>query len=113
MSNQTQVELPISPHWQGAPAIVDMDKALRWGGWFVAEYRLRNMSKWIGAIFAFGLGNPIMLLLSIGIGIGALIDSSGNATLGSAPSYLVFLAPALLASAAIQAAMDETSFPTM
>ena len=113
MSNQTEVKAPSSYSWQGAPAIVDLKKAMTWGGWFVAEYRLRNMSKWIGAIFAFGLGNPIMLLLSIGIGIGALIDSSGNAALGSAPSYLVFLAPALLASAAIQAAMDETSFPTM
>jgi lipooligosaccharide transport system permease protein len=49
----------------------------------------------------------------VGIGIGALVDanSGGNNPLGV--PYLTFLAPALLATAAIQAAMDETTFPTM
>ncbi|MEY4294193.1 MAG: hypothetical protein RIR29_843, partial [Actinomycetota bacterium] len=99
--------------WQGAAKIVDMKKALTWGPWFVAEYRLRNMSKWLGAIIAFGLGNPVLYLLSVGIGIGALVDQNQGANGVDGVSYLTFLAPALLATSAIQAAMDETSFPTL
>ena len=99
--------------WQGSTKIVDVSQARLWAPWFVAEYRLRNMSKWFGAIVAFGLGNPVLYLLSVGIGIGALVDnvSGGENPLGV--PYLTFLAPALLATAAIQSAMDETTFPTM
>lgn len=99
--------------WQGSAKLVNVQQARLWAPWFVAEYRLRNMSKWLGAIVAFGLGNPVLYLLSVGIGIGALVDanSGGNNPLGV--PYLTFLAPALLATAAIQAAMDETTFPTM
>ena len=99
--------------WQGAAKVVDMKKAITWGPWFVAEYRLRNMSKWLGAIIAFGLGNPVLYLLSVGIGIGALVDQNQGANGVDGVSYLTFLAPALLATSAIQAAMDETSFPTL
>jgi lipooligosaccharide transport system permease protein len=97
--------------WQGAPALVDAEKIKKRGAWYVAEYRILNMSKWLGAIFAFGLGNPILYLASIGIGLGALVDSNTGGVDGV--SYLVFLAPALLASAAIQTTMDEAMFPTM
>lgn len=99
--------------WRGAKEIVNLRKATTWGAWFVAEYRLRNMSKWIGAIIAFGLGNPIMLLLSVGVGIGSLVDNGTSGNPIDGVGYLVFLAPALLASAAIQSAMDETTFPTL
>jgi lipooligosaccharide transport system permease protein len=90
---------------------VDTQRIHRFGAWYVAEYRLLNMRKWIGAILAFGLGNPLMFLASVGIGVGALVDK-GTGGVDGVP-YLTFLAPALLASAAIQAAMDETTFPTL
>lgn len=99
--------------WQGSSKILDVPKARIWAPWYVAEYRLRNMSKWLGAIVAFGLGNPVLYLLSVGIGIGALVDSTSGADNPIGVPYLTFLAPALLATAAIQAAMDETTFPTM
>lgn len=71
------------------------------------------MMKWWGSIAAFGLGNPVLYLFSVGIGIGALVDANGGSNqLGGVP-YLTFLAPALLASAAIQSYQDETSFPIM
>jgi lipooligosaccharide transport system permease protein len=98
--------------WQGATKIVSLRKALTAGPWFVAEYRLRNMSKWWTAILAFGLGNPVLYLLSVGVGIGALVNKTQAHGVDGVP-YLTFLAPALLATSAIQAAMDETSFPTM
>jgi lipooligosaccharide transport system permease protein len=97
--------------WQGAPVLVDAQNVIKRGAWYVAEYRLLNMSKWIGAIVAFGLGNPVLYLASIGIGIGSLIDSNSGGIDGV--PYLVFLAPALLASAAIQTTMDEVMFPTL
>jgi lipooligosaccharide transport system permease protein len=102
-----------NPNWQGAAKLVNMRKALTWGGWFVTEYRLRNMSKWLGAIFAFGLGQPVLFLLSIGVGIGALVDKGSHGHPMDGVGYLVFLAPALLATAAIQGAMDEVTFPTL
>jgi len=94
-------------------AVVDAQRAIRGGSWRVAEYRLRNMMHWWAAIISFGLGNPVLYLVSVGIGIGGLVDkASGGHLLGGVP-YLQFVAPALLASAAIQGVMDEVTFPVM
>ena len=82
------------------------------GALFVAEYRLRNMWKWRGSILAFGLGNPVLYLASVGLGVGMLVDANSPDGVGGVP-YLVFLAPALLATAAIQGGMDEVTFPTL
>ena len=92
---------------------VDDKRAVRFGALRVAEYRFYSMSKWMGAVIAYGLGNPILYLVSVGLGIGALVDAnSGGQGIGGV-SYLMFVAPALLASAAIQGVMDEVTFPTM
>jgi len=99
--------------WQGSSKILDVTRARLLAPWYVAEYRLRNMSKWFAAIIAFGLGNPVLYLLSVGIGIGALVDATTGSANPLGVPYLTFLAPALLATAAIQSAMDETTFPTM
>jgi lipooligosaccharide transport system permease protein len=84
------------------------------GAFYVAEFRYRSMIKWWGAILAYGLGNPVLYLVSVGLGIGALVDAGGNSdeALGGV-GYLEFLAPALLAAAAIQAVLDEVTFPVM
>lgn len=93
--------------------VVDVKKAKRFGALMVAEYRIRSISKWLGATIAYGLGNPVLYLVSIGLGIGALVDAGNpNSALGGV-SYLEFVAPALLASAAIQGVMEEVTFPTM
>ena len=95
------------------PHPVDPQRAIKFGAWRVAEYRFFSMSKWLGAVIAYGFGNPVLYLLSVGIGIGALVDANtGGQALGGV-SYLQFVAPALLASAAIQGVMDEVTFPTM
>ncbi len=92
---------------------VDPKRAVRFGAWRVAEYRFYSMRKWMGSVIAFGLGNPILYLISVGLGIGALVDANtgGGGILGV--PYIQFVAPALLASAAIQGVMDEVTFPTM
>ena len=77
----------------------------------VAEYRYRNMWKWKRAIIVYGLGNPILYLASIGLGVGSLVDAKGGGIDGV--GYLTFLAPALLASASIQGGMDEVTMPVL
>ena len=57
-------------------AAVDPKRAVRFGALRVAEYRFYSMSKWLGAIFAYGLGNPVLYLISVGLGIGALVDAN-------------------------------------
>lgn len=103
----------INKTWQGAAKLVNPATPMRWGAFYVAEFRIRGMLKWAAAIVAFGLGNPVMYLLSIGVGIGAMVNNSqGSHGIDGVP-YLTFLAPALLATAAIQGAMDEVTFPTI
>lgn len=68
------------------------------------------MAKWAGIIFFEAVINPTLYLVSIGIGVGSLIDANKGV---DGVSYLTFLAPALLASAAIQGSSDEVIFPTM
>ena len=100
MKNQT---------WRGASVVVDANKVSRFGALYAAEYRIRNMLKWWQAILAFDIGNPVLFLTSIGIGVGSLVDKH---TAGSGPDgvkYLTFLAPALLATAAIQSTMEEVT----
>lgn len=97
----------------GAIDIVDVKKISRWGAFYVAEYRIRHMRKWWSAILAFGIGSPVLYLTSIGLGIGTLVDSNQGSAGVNGVSYLLFLAPALLAGAAIQSGMDESSFPVL
>jgi lipooligosaccharide transport system permease protein len=99
--------------WQGASRLVKPSQIHRSGAWYVAEYRLRNLSKWWAAVLAFGLGNPILYLASVGLGIGALVNRHGAHATPDHVAYLTFLAPALLATAAIQGTQDEVTFPIM
>jgi lipooligosaccharide transport system permease protein len=85
-------------------------KVSKFGTLHVAEARIRNMAKWAGIIFFAAVINPTLYLVSIGIGVGSLIDANKGV---DGVSYLTFLAPALLASAAIQGSSDEVIFPTM
>jgi lipooligosaccharide transport system permease protein len=82
----------------------------KYGAFYVAESRVRNMAKWTGIILFAAVVNPTLYLVSIGIGVGSLIDANKGV---NGVSYLTFLAPALLASAAIQGSSDEVIFPTM
>lgn len=89
---------------------INIRKVSRFGSFHVAEARIRNMLKWTGIILFAAVVNPTLYLVSIGIGVGSLIDANNGV---NGVSYLTFLAPALLASAAIQASSDEVIFPVM
>ena len=98
---------------QGSLKIVDAAKVAARGAIFVTEARLRSMLKWVWLIIAIAIANPVLYLVSIGLGLGSFIDQNAGNTGVDGVSYLTFLAPALLATAAIQGALDESVFPTL
>ena len=97
----------------GSLRLVDVKKVARAGALSVTEARIRNMLKFLWVIIFEALANPMLYLISVGIGIGSLVDENlGPDGLGGV-NYLTFLAPALLATTAIQGAMDEVVFPSL
>jgi lipooligosaccharide transport system permease protein len=114
MTSTISVEKSVhTSEWQGSLKLVNVARARNFAWLHVAEARIRNMLKWWTSIAAFGLGNPVLYLFSVGIGIGALVDANGGSAQLGGVSYLTFLAPALLASAALQSFQEEMSFPIM
>jgi lipooligosaccharide transport system permease protein len=58
------------------------------------------------------LGAPVLYLLSLGIGLGSVVNSGrGAASLGT--SYLSFIAPALIAATALQVAVMDATYPVL
>ncbi len=98
---------------QGSIQLVNSKKIQAQGAIYVAEARIRVMMKWLWLIIGIAIANPVLYLISVGIGLGSLIDKNVGATGVDGVKYLTFLAPALLAQAAIQGAMEETVFPTI
>jgi lipooligosaccharide transport system permease protein len=98
---------------QGSLKIVDATKVATRGALFVTEARLRTMLKWIWLIIGLAIANPVLYLVSIGLGVGAYIDKNTGGMGVDGVSYITFLAPALLATAAIQGAIDESVYPTL
>lgn len=88
------------------------EKPRRWGSWYVAEHRIRAMRAYLQTIVATSIGNPLIYLFAMGIGLATIVDQgSGAAALGV--SYLAFIAPALIATAAVQVAAEECTYPLM
>ena len=66
---------------------------------------------WHGSVFSSFL-QPTLFLLAMGLGLGAMVDA-GGAHLPGGVGYLDFLAPGLLAAAAMQTAAFETAWPVL
>ena len=98
---------------QGSLKIVDAAKVAARGAIFVTEARLRAMLKWVWLIIGLAIANPVLYLISIGLGVGAYIDKNTGGMGVDGVSYITYLAPALLATAAIQGAIDESVYPTL
>jgi lipooligosaccharide transport system permease protein len=64
---------------------------------------------WRGTIYSSVL-QPVLYLGAMGLGLGTLVNQHGTAGLGGV-SYLVFLAPGLMAAAAMQTAVAESLYP--
>lgn len=55
---------------------------------------------------------PVLYLLAMGVGLGGLVDEAGGEPLDGV-SYLAFVAPALLATTAVQTAYGESTYPVL
>jgi len=66
---------------------------------------------WRGSVVSTVLF-PVLFLAAMGLGLGSLVDSSASGGVDGM-SYLVFLAPGLLAATAMQTGVTESSYPVM
>ena len=83
-------------------------KPRRYGSWYVAEHRIRSMRAYLRTVVATSIGNPLVYLFALGIGLASLVPTGVGGV-----SYLVFVAPALLATAAVTVAAEESTYPMM
>lgn len=88
-------------------------KPRRYGSWYVAEARLRTMRGYLQTMIATGIGTPVIYLYALGVGLATLVDRNMGGGGGEQVSYLIFVAPALLCSAALTIATEEFSYPIM
>jgi lipooligosaccharide transport system permease protein len=96
---------------QGSLKIVDLQRIKSRGAFSVTESRILIMRKFTPVVISIAVANPTLYLIAVGLGVGKLINHHSGGVDGV--KYLTFLAPALLATAAIQTAMDETVFTTI
>ncbi|MBO1266578.1 ABC transporter permease [Arthrobacter cavernae] len=90
---------------------VSAARARRWGSFFYAEQVLRVMRGYGWSVFLYSVGQPVAYLFAMGVGLASLVDANADAVFGV--SYLSFIAPALLVSAAVMTASGEFSYPIM
>ena len=84
-------------------AAISAAKARRWGAFYYAEQVLRVMKGYTWSILMYSVGQPVAYLFALGVGMATLVDT-GNAAFGGV-SYLAYIAPALLVSAAVMTAV--------
>ncbi len=80
----------------------------RWGSWYVAEHRLLAMKGYVGEAVFQSFGNPLIYLFALGVGLASLVPQGVAGV-----SYLEFVAPALMATAAMTIAANETTYPVL
>ena len=75
----------------------------------IAHHLLRARAFW-RSVLIVGVVTPLLYILALGVGLGTVVNRHGN-PLGV--PYLVFVAPAFLAAAAVQVAAGEATWPVM
>src|SRR5215211_7846678 len=96
-----------------AAAMAAAVRPRRFGAFYVAEHGLRAMRSYGWTIVISGIGNPLLYLLGLGLGLATFLDVPvGFGPDGPVP-YVVFVAPALLVSAAVTVATEEFTYTVM
>jgi len=94
-------------------AVAAAARPRRFGAFYVAEHQLRSMRSYGWTIVISGIGNPLLYLLGLGLGLAAFLEVPvGFGPDGPVP-YVVFVAPALLATAAIGVSTEEFTYTIM
>jgi lipooligosaccharide transport system permease protein len=81
--------------------------ALRSFEYWLVRYR----RTWFSG-FVVSFANPLLFLVAMGMGLGRLVDAESSSSLGGV-SYAAFIAPGLLAAAAMQTAAGEATWPVL
>jgi len=89
-------------------AAVGVQATMRSLEYWLFKYR----RTWRGSLVST-FANPLLYLAAMGVGLGSLVNrSAGASQLGGVP-YLAFIAPGMLAAAAMQIASGEATYPVM
>lgn len=83
-------------------------KPRRWGWWYVAELRLREMKGYVSYVVTSSFGNPIIYLLALGVGLSNLVPQGIEGV-----PFLVFVAPAMLMSTILTIGAEEGMYPVL
>jgi lipooligosaccharide transport system permease protein len=78
----------------------------RFGAFYIAEHRIRGVRAWWKTFVITAVGNPLLYLVSLGVGLATLVPRGVEGV-----PYVVFVAPALLVTAAVTAAAEESTYP--
>ena len=81
------------------------------GWWLYAERRVYAMKSYWTSVVGFGLLTPVLYLISLGMGLGSLVDATSGGIGGV--GYLQFVAPGLLVSSVVMESTQELTFPVM
>ncbi|TDC30629.1 ABC transporter [Micromonospora sp. 15K316] len=90
------------------PRLIDVSAASR-RSLSVAERNIAALRSVYWLLLVSGFVEPLLYLLSIGVGVGALVGDLSLAD-GRTVGYAAFVAPAMLASSAMTGALAETTF---
>jgi lipooligosaccharide transport system permease protein len=82
--------------------------ALRSFQYWLFQYR----RTWRGSLVST-FANPLLYLAAMGVGLGSLVNRSAGAAQLGGVGYLSFIAPGVLAAAAMQTAAGESTYPVM
>ncbi|WP_235928455.1 ABC transporter permease [Nesterenkonia haasae] len=98
---------------QAADKDVLSRRVRRFGALYQAEATLRSMRAYGGVILFSSTFQPIMYILAMGLGLGVLVGAETDFSAYGADSYLMYIAPAILASTVAMTAGIEFTFPVM
>ncbi|MGB3413829.1 MAG: ABC transporter permease [Microbacteriaceae bacterium] len=85
-------------------------RSKRFGIWYVAEHKIRVMKGYGWTMVITALGGPMIYLFALGVGLSTLIDHGTGANAALGVSFLLFVAPGLLASSAMMTMAEEMTF---
>lgn len=96
-----------------AEAMAGGRRPRRYGTWYTTEHMLRAMRAYGWTIVVGAVGQPLVYLFGLAVGLAAVIHGDIPVGDGRSVSYLVFVAPALLMTATIAVAGEEFTYPVM
>jgi len=85
----------------------------RFGAWYIAEHQLKQMRSYGWTVVMTGIGSPLLYMLGIGLGLAAFLEVPVASGPDGPVDYLWFVAPALLATAAVSVTTEEFTYTVM